>query len=134
MPNLKYQEEIDKMDCDLEGFNEQERIAFRWTFDDINDKRNFLPRFLLKPEMEKTDCIGWGLSFFETNETAKNRLREIVGYRKNLFKKLGTHVAMGNLDGENGLSDKAQSNGHFTHFEYKGVSLSVKFNIVEKVQ
>jgi len=134
MPNLKYQEEINKLDCDLNGFSEQKRTAFRWTFEDINDERNFLPRFLLKPNMEKTDCRGWGLSLFDTQESAKKRLKEIVGYRKFLYKKLGTHVANGNLVDEDGISDKAHKNGHFTHFEYENVDLSVKFNIIEEIQ
>ena len=134
MSELKYQEEINKMECDLNGFSEQERIAFRWTFDDINNEKNFLPRFLLKPNMERNDCRGWGLSFFDTQDSAKKRLKEIVGYRKNLYKKLGTHVATGNLEKTDGMSDKAHSNGHFTHFEHQNVDLSVKFSIVEQIQ
>jgi len=134
MPKLKYQKEIDKMDCDLKGFIEQERSAFRWTFKDINDERNFLPRFLLKPDMQKNDCKGWGISFFDTQESAKKRLIEIVGYRKNLYKKLGDHIAKGNLVIEDGLSDKAHNNGHFTHFEYEKVDLSLAFNIIENIK
>ena len=134
MSELKYQEEINKMECDLNGFFEQGRIAFRWTFDDINNEKNFLPRFLLKPNMDRNDCRGWGLSFFDTQDSAKKRLKEIVGYRKNLYKKLGTHVATGNLEKTDGISDKAHNNGHFTHFEYQNVDLSVKFSIVEQIQ
>lgn len=134
MPKLKYQEEIDNMECDLSGFSEEERTAFRWTFEDINDERNFRPRFLLKPDMKRNDCRGWGLSFFNTQESAKTRLIEIVGYRKNLYKKLGTHVATGDLVGADGISDEARSDGHFTHFEYQNVDLSVKFDIIEQIQ
>jgi len=134
VPNLKYQKEVDEMDCDFKGFVERERVAFRWTFENIDDQRNFLPRFLLQPKRERNDCIGWGLSFYTTQEAAKKRLIDIVGYRKNLYKKLGDHVAKGNLIKNDGLSDKEQDNGHFTHFEYEKIDLTLTFNVVEKIQ
>lgn len=134
MSELKYQEEINKMKCDLNEFYKQERIAFRWTFDDIKNEKNFRPRFLLKPDIKRNDCRGWGLSFFDTQDSAKKRLKEIVGYRKNLYKKLGTHVATGNLEKADGISDKAHNNGHFTLFEFQDVDLSLKFNIVDQIQ
>ncbi|MEZ4991863.1 MAG: hypothetical protein R2824_15690 [Saprospiraceae bacterium] len=134
MAKLKYHEEIDEIECDLVSFSEQQRIAFRWTFEHINDKRNFLPRFLLKPDMERNDCRGWGLSFFESRESAIRRLKELVKYRRNLYKKLGTHIASGDLVESDGISDQAHTNGHFTHFEYQNADLCGKFNIIEKIE
>jgi len=51
-----------------------------------------------------------------------------------LYKKLGDHVAKGNLIKNDGLSDKEQDNGHFTHFEYEKIDLTLTFNVVEKIQ
>ena len=102
-----------------------------------NRKESLFVGHLMTSKMKRIsvqDCRGWGLSFFDTQDSAKKRLKEIVGYRKNLYKKLGTHVATGNLEKADGISDKVHNNGHFTLFEFQDVDLSLKFNIVDQIQ
>lgn len=135
MSNLKYQDDIDDLDCgcDLSGFSEQNREAFRWTFEEIEHPNNFKPVFAIDEKRKRNTCKGWGLSFFFSKASAIKRLKYLTANKPFLFKKLGTHVAQGKLDKEDGISDKKDNKGHFTHFDYKDVNLSPKFTIIEKV-
>ena len=87
MKKLKYQAEIEEIGCNLTDFVQQNRICYRWTFDRIEHPNIFLPRYLLKPEMPRENCMGWDLSLFETLEQAENRLYEIAQI-ENAFIKL----------------------------------------------
>jgi hypothetical protein len=133
MQELKYKKKIDNCACDFDDFKERERTSYRWCFSEISDERNFLPKYLRKPDEEDDNCLGWGLSFFNTLEEGKQRLNEVVGLRTFLYKKLGDHIAIGELSKEDGISNKSDRTGHFTLFEYKNVDLSKKFEVVEKV-
>lgn len=134
MKALKYQTELNELDCDLSNFIEQAREAFRWVFEDIKDEKNFSPKYILDEDIEKDKCIGWGLSFFNTQKSAVQRLNKLTKNRAFLFKKLGTHIAQGNLDENDGISNKTERFGHFTLFEYKDVDLSNKFKIITQAQ
>jgi hypothetical protein len=129
---LKYLKEISGLPCELESFVEQDRISFRWVFSDINDKRNFEPVYK-DPKRQQTTCSGFALSFYDDQILAKKRLLELTKDKENLFKKLGNHIAVGNLEKSDGISNKSNSQGHFDHFEYDNVILNTKFEIVEKV-
>ena len=131
--NLKYKESIDEFKCKLTTFKEQERIAYRWVFNDINNPKNFLPPYIINSSRKKDNCKGYALSFFESHLAAKNRILEITKDKENLFKKLGNHIAGGKLEKTDGISDKENSFGHFDHFEYENINLKPKFEILEKV-
>lgn len=128
MPPLKYQEKI--RDCNLEGFSERERIAYRWVSENISDQNNFIPRALHRMP---THCTDWALSFFVTAEQAKTRLNTLCNGRPLIYKALGTHIGKGILEHQDGISDNENELGHFNHFEYEGIDLTPKFQIVEKV-
>jgi hypothetical protein len=132
--NLKYQSKISEFEnCHFDNFSEKDRQSFRWVFENINDERNFKPRFLLNATIPQTLCIGWALSFFETQEKAKARLLRLTKGKELIFKKLGTHIAIGQLNKNDGVSDSSNEEGHFSHFEYEGINLEPKFAIIEKV-
>ncbi len=130
---LKYKDEIEKLEPDFSGFYEKKCIAYRWTFEDINDAKNFQPAYLLSPNRRRTTFKGWGLSFFDSQLSARERIQELTKNKKMLFKKLGTHVAEGKLVENDGLSNEPETNGHFTHFEYTGAVLKQKFEIIGKL-
>jgi hypothetical protein len=132
--NLKYQSKVGEFkNCQLDKFSERERQSFRWVFESINDSRNFKPRFFLEKTISQTSCIGWALSFFETHEKAKARLIRLTKSKELIFKKLGTHIASGQLAKNDGISDNSNELGHFSHFEYEDINLESKFTIIEKV-
>jgi hypothetical protein len=133
--NFKYATEISEFSCDLKGFEEYNlRTAFRWTFEDIEDDRNFKPRYLLRPDMQRDSCKGWALSFFESRDSCAKKINDMAKDKPNLYKKLGTHIANGQLNTEDGISDKSNNDGHFSHFEYENVILHQNFVIVESLK
>jgi hypothetical protein len=132
MKRFKYQKEIERLDCKLSGFSEiiYEEV-FHWVFKDC-DESSFYPVAVNNPN-RRNNCNGWALSFFDTQKNAKQRLLEIAKHSKNIFKKLGTHIASGPINKDDGVSNEPNKNGHFDLFEYKEVNLSSKFKIVEVV-
>lgn len=135
---FKYQAEIDKFTCDLSDFTEREaRTSYRWTFDPIEDPRNFLPVYLRQEDRPRDTCLGWSLSMYETQQQAEARLKFITKDKDKAYKKLGTHTAAGILCAADGKSDtasiKSENFGHFEHFEYEGCNLTPKFHIVSQV-
>lgn len=127
---LKHKDQIERLGCNMDRFTERTRDAFCWTFEDINDPRNFVPRAMV---VGRDNCTSWALSFFETQDQAKNRLDDITKNKRNLLKKLGTHIATGQLEPADGISEDCDGNGHFNHFEYEEVDFKSKFTVVLKV-
>jgi hypothetical protein len=115
---LKYDQNLRGLNCDLTNFTEKNsREAFCWAFDPIHDDRNFIPRAI---SVGTNTCSGWALSFFESEKAAKNRLKKLMVKNPLLYIRLGTHVAQGLLTPESGVSETANSDGHYNHHEYLG--------------
>ena len=130
---LKYKNEIQNFDCDLSKFKEIEREAFRWTFDDINDIRNFEPVYINDPKRKQETCVGFALSFYETKEAGIKKHQELTLNRPNLFKKLGTHISSGNLSKIDGIAGETDEVKHFDFFTYENVELKLKFTVLESI-
>jgi len=118
-------------------YQEKDTDAYRWTFEDISDERNFRPRALdsQNPQQEKTakKCTGWSLSFFDSQKNAIEKLNYYCADKPNFYKKLGTHVAKGKIEKTDGKSGDINTSGHFEHFEYKDVDFSKKFKVEFKI-
>lgn len=118
MVTFKYGNELSRLGCDLNRFSERvDRDAYCWAFEPINDDRNFKPRAL---SVHRDECGSWALSFFETEEHAKRRLQKLMKKNSNIYLVLGTHIAYGKLNRENGVSEDCNGDGHFNHHEYAG--------------
>jgi hypothetical protein len=133
MKRLKYQYEIDKIKFNFDLFEEQERISYVYVFKDILDSRNFLPLYIRQTSCDRNNCLGWALSFFDSKEQAKTKIRKLASDKNNIYKKLGTHLGTGKLEKNDGISNKAGKTGHFSHFEYEGVLLNKKFEVIESL-
>jgi hypothetical protein len=110
---LKYSNELALVEVANDSYAEMDLKAYRWTFININDSRNFRPRAADPDNPERKSaaniCIGWGLSFFKTEKQAIDKLKHFCLDKPNLHKKLGTHIAEGEIiksDGKNGNFDK----------------------------
>lgn len=126
---LKHETDIKRLSCDLKTFKERNnRNAYCWVFDDINNDANFVPRAIA---VGRDECGSWALSFYETKDQAKDRMKSLLRKNSNLYKKLGTHIANGHLQKKDGISEDCNSIGHFNHFEYSGVDLKEKFTIID---
>lgn len=140
---FKYSEQIESIEqsknksCSS-GYAEIDAISFRWTFKDIEDDRNFKPRAMFGdiPNIEniKENCGGWSLSLFNSLSNAKKALRYQIKKRKNIYKKLGTHIAAGKIDENHGVAGELnEKSGHFEFMEYQDANFYDKFEIVHTV-
>lgn len=135
MKNLKYETEI-LQNFNLvtfEGFEEKNLIAYRWTFEDINDPRNFLPPYILDDNRKKELATGYAISLFETKEAGISRLQELTYNKKQLFKKLGNCIAQGTISEDSGICNTPNSYKHFDLFEFINVDLKLTFSVLEKI-
>jgi len=134
---LKYQAEINALNPSFEGYSEVEnKVAFRWTFEDINHPSNFLPVTKTNPSYKKAFEIftGWALSFFETQDQSKARLKNLSEDKPRMYRKLGTHIAQGLLQKNQGLCElQCDAHGHFNFFENDGLDLIPHFKVIEQV-
>ena len=142
--NLKYYQQLtlienkNSVKCGSD-YQSENITAFRWVFEDSNPKHldNFLPRALIphpRQEETKQQCNGWALSLFKKEDKAISTLRDLNNHTPNIYKKLGTHIAVGSIvksDGINGNHNHSSS--HFEHFEYEGSDLGKKFKITTKM-
>jgi hypothetical protein len=123
---FKYQTYFEELKtvCPPSNYRTQNKEAFRWIFDRIDDENNFKPVFFKNPKRfnEKSDeeqCMAMGLSFFDTLETAERRFLQL---KKRLggevYKVLGSQIVQGQIQEEDGVNSFSDSNGHFTHHPY----------------
>ncbi|MEI9943986.1 MAG: hypothetical protein WDN26_07150 [Chitinophagaceae bacterium] len=134
---LKYQAEIDAYNASFNDYSEVEnKIAFRWTFEQITHPNNFLPVTKTNPSNKKAfeHVTGWALSFFETQQQSKARLQYISEDKPKAYKKLGTHIAEGKLQKTDGICQiQCDQFGHFNFFDYENVDFTPNFQIKEQV-
>lgn len=131
---LKYQNEIQKLNCDLSNFQEIERTSFRWTFENIKDCRNFEPVLISAPNrIEQIGCLGFALSFFISKEAGIKRHNFLTLDKPKMFKKLGSHIASGDLVKTDGIANEPDEHKHFDFFTYDNIELSSKFTILESI-
>lgn len=117
---------IDYIEKDIE--------AYRWVFQDINNANNFIP--LAKDPQNNSarrKCGGWALSFHETENASKESWEYLTDDKPNKYKKIGTHIAKGNIFKSDGKCSDADSHLHFNLIEYKNVDLKNKFTIIKQL-
>lgn len=131
---FKYQNEIQNLNCDLSSFQEIERTSYRWTFEKIEDSRNFEPVLISAPNrIELIGCLGFALSFFVTKEAGIKRHNTLTLNKPKLFKKLGSHIASGDLVKTDGIANEPDELKHFDFFEYENIDLSSKFTVLKSI-
>jgi hypothetical protein len=139
---FKYQNEFEKLiiTCPPSDYIALNRVAFRSVFDDLKDDNNFKPVYFKNPKrfndkLEDEICLSMGLSFFETLDKAERRfikLRKRLG--EEAFKILGTQIAEGTITEDEGVSNVADLNGHFTHHPTIEFKYSNKLSIVKSLK
>lgn len=136
---FKYQEYINKYkNCPGKDFVEKDVIAFRWvhlemTIDD------FIPNVFSPKHPNRTldssdlTCESFALSMYKDLITSKEMYFDSYNKRnrphlKEKFKdQKGNAVALLHLKKEDGVSDEARHNGHFSFFEYSGFDYLKRF-------
>ena len=135
---LKYQSDISSIPmCPPQDAIPRDLRAFRFVHSDIKDDRNFVVPAKLNPKRTFPDyveqCAAYALSFFATQEAAEKRLRSLVKVSQNIKKRIGTHLAEGDLKSADGRTTSPSPSGHFDLFESKDLTLAARFQIVEEL-
>lgn len=108
--------------------------AYRFVFNPICSK-SFIPQGIKKPErisntnVQRKKCSLLGLSMFTTEDKAIAKYQELKKQFKNVNKIIGTHLAKGKIQAEDGLVTKHDKKGHFDFFEYVDTDLTKRFAI-----
>ena len=93
--DFQFAEDFKKLtiQCPPNHYKPQNKLVFRWVFDEITDERNFQPLFYRNPRKysrketsDKEKCGGLALSLFTSEEQAKDRFYELKNIR--LLKKM----------------------------------------------
>lgn len=140
--HFKYEHAIDdRENCPPAYYESREFTAYRFVFEEINDKNNFLPVLEIKPKRinspefatEQAKCLGYALSLFDSVENARRRYRQISRYNKNFYKTVGTHIAGGRIEKQDGVASPVDDNGHVSLHEFEHADLSSKFRVISEV-
>lgn len=117
-----------------DNYTEKECEAFRWTFSDIKDERNFLPTaFDETNNGARRRCSGYAISFHETEESSTKAWEYLVSDKPKKIKKIGTHMAKGTLKKGYGRCSESNTQLHFNFAEYTGIDLTPHFHIFKQL-
>lgn len=112
--------------------------AFRFTYESIADERNFQPvsikqpkRFNDKSDLEK--CSGFGISLFQTEEFAINRYNKLKKTSPQIEKTIGSYLATGKINNNDGVITPINESGHFDLHESDICNLHDRFSIIKKI-
>ncbi len=135
---FKYQEYFDELivPCPPEEFEAWETIAFRWVFEDMVHKDNFLPQYIKQPQRfvpqkDEVKCQALGLSLFKSQKEAQARFEKLKRRMLNRVYGLGTHLAKGTLQKSFGVSNLPGDEGHFTFHPMEKVVLKDHFETIK---
>jgi len=120
--------------CPPDRVEEKAIEAYRFVKQEVADE-SFVPVGKMNPSGSpagKAICPHFGLSLFVSNEAARSRFAELKKRNKNIGKKIGNEIAVGNVQREHGKCTDSNTHGHFTLYEYEGVKLADLFHMVEE--
>jgi hypothetical protein len=139
---FKYCQHISQINnCPPPSCGNVNRKAYRFTFEDINNVNNFLPVAIINPQRftpsnspDSMLCSSYGLSLYDTFDHAKQRLTSLAKtISKTGYNRVGTHVAEGDIDINDGVASEIGRDGHFTLHESNTADLSNKFSVIQKI-
>lgn len=120
---LKFQENIEKIkDCPAN--NEQgQKTLFRCVEAKLTE-RSFVPQaVLLKPKYQDK-CIAWGLSVFNSFDSANQMLKNLSENKRVNY----SNIAKGVINDNDGVKYGGKNKKHYTFFP------SEEFNVVENFE
>ena len=129
-------------DCPPSSCQPRTVTAYRFIFTDPshnNYGNNFLPVSIIDPTRVKINdpdekkCTMYGLSFFDSEASARRRFERLLRSNPNLRDALGTHIAEGMIEPSDGVVTRTDHKGHFTLHESDLADLEPKFNPVAEL-
>lgn len=121
---LRYAKEIQAIaTCPPLTASPADTVGFRFAFPNLNDKNNFLPVALIKPERIHAGqpitqcCSGYALSMYTSAESLLQKVHAAKKTAPNLLKRLGNHFVELKITASDGLCGTPNGTGHFDFFE-----------------
>ena len=147
---FRYCDDLEKLKvpCPPISYQPENRIAYRWIFENMHDERNFTPRFYLAPpadirkieaienptKRDKRKCSYLALSMFDSEKNALDSFnfhKENLGENVYLF--LGTNIAVGELTVKDGVQELPNQEGHFNHHPTENHNYENRFIKIAKL-
>ena len=133
---MKYQKELSQIpQCPPSNAVERKQESYRFSFDPLGED-SFIPQGVKDPSRvsreseERIKCSLIGLSFYYSRDSAIENYQNIRVIKNIKKAKIGSHLAVGVLEEEDGLQTPISKSGHFDLHEYNGVVLHPKFKIL----
>lgn len=126
--------------CPFNGSLPIEKEVYRFVFEDLAHKNNYLPPYIISPTRIdysgdcKTNCDNFGLSFFETEIQASNRLQKYLDRKPNLAETLGNCIGKTYIKNDDGVAEKTDKSGHFNFHEMQKKDFEFTYTIVKKIE
>lgn len=122
---LNYQKKINKIkDCPL-GNEKGGKTLFRCVESKLT-KNSFIPNaVLLKPKFQN-NCNAWGLSVFNTYESASQMLKNLSKKKRLNYSK----IAKGYITDDDGIKYMSKNKKHYTFFPKEELDVIEYFEIV----
>ena len=135
---FKYHSYLNQLpDCPPSSYERKSITAFRFVFEDLDHIQNFLPVLLKNPKRrlrgDAEKCKGYGLSFFDTLENVKRKYVALAKNFKNIHLVIGTHIAEGFIEEDDGVVSELNRDGHFTLHEFEHTDLKNKFHLIMRI-
>jgi hypothetical protein len=124
---LKYQEELNKIDNCPSQNEKGEKTLFRCVENPM-DENSFIPNAVLLKPRYQDHCIAWGISLFNSLETANQMLLNLSKKKSLNYSKVAKSV----INDEDGVKHSSKNKKHYTLFPAIDVNLSEKFEIIEE--
>ena len=135
-----YEEKIQELnpDCPPNHYSGKNKICFRWVFEKIENEDNFKAQADKNPSIinskdDKMKCDYYALSFHDNLENSRNAFRFLENIVKNAKKRLGSHIAKGEIEYSDGVAEEPDDKGHFNLHPSQKSNFSEKFVILEKL-
>lgn len=138
---FKYKAEMEALDiiCPPNTFSQKEILGFRWVYDTVDDKRNFVPQYFKIARYKdapnhEVRCQSMGISLFDSENAALKKFRglqKIMNHRA--FMLLGTSIAKGTILTDFGVVDSPNKEGHFTLHPIENIDLAEHFVVISKL-
>ncbi len=124
---LKFQESIEKIkDCPANNELGDKRL-FRCVENEVNEK-SFVPQaVLLKPKYQDK-CIAWGLSVFNSFDSANQMLKNLSKNKRVNYSK----IAQGMIDDSHGIKYGGSNKKHYRFFPSEEFNVVENFEIVDR--
>ncbi len=82
---------------------------------------------------DSSKCHGYALSFFDTLEHIRKQYAELKRDNPNISDIIGTHIAQGIIEKEDGVVSQIDNKGHFSLHSFSDTQLPKKFRIVSSL-